>query len=348
MEEEFDLWTRMALATIINYDIGQRHRRKGKLDLAAPDLAVKIKLNELVDELPGERDLSDKVRESRIRKRAGEMLQNAAHGTGTKGLTKLKEYYSTAIDDPKQYHFQEAPPHIRAAFEEVYGDKNARSDVSSESTVLATSTSAVRPDNEYSTRRVFSMIRHENLADREALGRNYAGIWDIIRYSAQTSRDAAKNDPTVVRAAVQIGPMDINNGRNDPWFLLHYKPHDFKMPRISTGSVILLNKGQHFCFFGHEHDTDAPLYIVGKVVNNPDLYFSALVVRRHTDGFVFASRATFVRSKATSLEQLEKKIGVRSETSLKEEFSDDIRELDECLRMAVNYVPNDGKHVLKL
>ena len=107
-------------------------------------------------------------------------------------------------------------------------------------------------------------------------------------------------------------------------------------------------RGSTFAFFGHEHNTDAPLYIVGKVENTPDPYFSALAMRRHTDGFVFASRATFVRSKATSLEQLEKKIGVRSETSLKEEFSDDILELDACLRMALNDVPNGGKHVLKL
>src|SRR5580698_10517673 len=105
-----------------------------------------------------------------------------------------------------------------------------------------------------SATRIFMKLLTESgsMADREAFGRNYAGIWDIVRYSAQTSHDAAKNDPTVVRSAVQIGPMDpmdVENGRREPWFLLHYKPHDVRKPRVSTGSVVLLNKGQHFCFF---------------------------------------------------------------------------------------------------
>jgi hypothetical protein len=324
-DEDFGEWARSALGTIINYDRGQSHIHGEHLSFAT------LCKNAGVDEVIAPSN------------RAVTAVQNAAYGASDNGLFELKAYYKRAIREAD--HFKHVPRHIRVAIEELYGPeasallKPERFIVDAEPDV-----SQVEAENPFSLSYVFSMIRYKEPRDRALLGQYYSGIWDIIRYSAQTDEHARKGDPSVVRAAVEVMPIDKEH--KEPWFRLLYRPSGEAVVRESTGSVILVNRGQYFCFFGHERDSDAPLFIVAKFVKGKEDSFHTLVVRRHNRGFVFASRAVFIRSKASDLDKLRNKIGVRRESEVLR--SNDIRRIKHHLKSVQNEIDNYPKGVLTL
>src|SRR5262249_44743195 len=147
---------------------------------------------------------------------------------------------------------------------------------------------------------------------RHLLGENYAGFWDVVRYS-KAPHNATDEGPWIVRAAMQVGPIDENSGRKEPWFLIHYRPQDDAL-RQSTGSIMMIDKGHHFCITGVEHDSDAPIYVIAKFVRTKVDFFRGLVIRRHSHGDFVSSRVVFIRRpSAKTIDELEKKINVYRE-----------------------------------
>jgi hypothetical protein len=142
--------------------------------------------------------------------------------------------------------------------------------------------------------------------------------------------------------------MDRAKGYNEPWFKMHYRPRGDESVRHTTGSLILIDQGKYFCFFGREQDADAPIYIVARFVRRPQTSFHALVLRLHSHGRMLCSRVSFVRSKAKTLEALNANVDVFRESTTIERFSDEIPNLKQHLEGATNDIPNDGKCVLIL
>ncbi len=330
---------RFALSSLVHYDLMMREREGNRVTYG--DLGMGAGLGKLIS--AGQTE-GKKISDASLKSKVGTMVGNILSKASPTGALELKRYYKSLVQDENDKSFQNPPPHIKTAIAMLYSKTG---DVRQDDALLQ----EVHQTNEYALSNVFSMIRHKDPKDRELLGKNYEGVWDVIRYSAHqlvTPDRPHEDDPWVIRAALEIGPRDPEQGRMEPWFAIHYRPRGARSFRRSTGSAILINKGHHFSLIGREHDVNAPIYIVAEFVETREDYFQGLVIRRHSKGRLFASRVTFVRSKATKIGDLTDKINVYRETELKERFSADITDLDKCLNDAVNTIANDGKSVLLL
>jgi hypothetical protein len=340
-ERELRQDERAALATLIHYHL-MKSNAQGK-SLSQAWLGGEVTgLKEFVDAHNAELTTRKADRTSKLT--PGKVINNILFKGAEQGSQILKRHYREVIHDRGEVFVQPTPPaYIQAAIELLY-----RPDELAPSAELAEQAGeAVR----FSLENVFSRIRHKNEEDRQLLGKNYGGIWDVVRYSAHqydnpTPRD--HDDPWVVRSAVQIGPMDRAKGYNEPWFKMHYRPRGDEGVRLTTGSLMLIDQGQYFCFFGREHDADAPIYLVARFVRRPQTSFRALVLRLHSHGRMLCSRVSFVRSRAATLEALNANIDVFRESTVIKRFTDEIPNLKQHLENAINDIPNEGKCVLIL
>lgn len=324
---------RTAIVTLIQYHIITAAQNgdpptHGEIGAAAPGLATYFAARlDAVGNDPAKRF-------AELRKLAAPVVSNVIAKGAQQGASELIDYYrelTKQSDGP----FSNAPRHIQAAMSVLYPQQ----------------------EDDFAIETVFSHLRHKDLKDRKILGDNFEGIWDIIRYSAHQvhNRDdqdvnvvPVEGDPWVVRAGMQVGPME--GAHREPWFRLHYKPRgDGAEPRIATGSLMLINGGAHIHVTGWEHDYRAPIYVIADFVRSPRRdRFVGLVVRRHSKGRMLASRVAFIRSNAKTLEELAPKIDVFRESHVREKFANDINDVKWCLEVAVNRIANGGKAVLLL
>lgn len=321
---------RFALVSLIRFDLMMREREGNPITH---------------EKLGHDAGLKELIPAGNSRKTPGGIVGDFLSKAGKQGSLKLKQYYeeiAQSLDSP--------PPHIATAIAMIYDPKN----VPLPNAIDPPIHPIPRPQkvsNEYALDDVFSKVRYKEPGLRDLFGQNYSGIWDVIRYSAHRLVDETPpdGDPWVVRASLQIGPIDRAQGRMEPWFEINYRPKD-ERPRKSTGSVMLVNSGLHFALVGREHDVDAPIYVLAEHLKGEQSnYFRGLVVRRHSTGRFFTSRCAFVRSKAKTLQDLENKINVYRESELKAMFQDDITDLGKCLKEAENDTSADkGKAVLLL
>jgi len=331
---------RLALVAIVEYRLILL-RKKGDPEATQKDIAIEAGLCKVVDrerEVLLKKPLTDK----KVRARAATaILHNFLATAAVQGSPELKAHFNRLIQELPDFRSQ-APRHIQVAINSVYPEL----DIEGIGDIRTPSDQAV-VSSEFSWHHVVSSIRHKDQKLLEQLGKYYAGVWDVVRY---TARQEDGPDPWVVRAALEIGPIDAEKGGEEPWFTIHYRPSGMRSPDFltTTGTILLINGGLDFQLTGYESVAKAPLYVIvrfdGEKVGN----FQGLLLRRHTQGRMFASRVSFVRSKAASMGDLTDAIGVYRESKLRGLFSGDITDLDACLDEAVNTTRNNGKGVLLL
>jgi hypothetical protein len=315
-DDRLDTNQRFALAAIIQYHFATS--RIAGAYLTRQELGMKAGLDALNDQLLK----SSKPKDGMRTRTAGMLVSSFLDNASETGAFELREFYKRLVFD-KSGPFRDAPPHIVAAIDTVYPEPQVE---------------------DFSLASVFSNVRHKDHGDILRFGRAYAGIWNMFRYAAQVDRaGAAKAGRSVVRAAMQIGLAD---GRNrGPWFKIHTRSSDGHMS-VVTGSIILVDRGMHFYMAGLSHDSNSLLSIMGQCRPPAVDFFRGIVIQRHSRGSVFASRVSFARSKATSIEDLADKIGIFRESELRTSVSSEIDNIDLCLREAVNGIPSMGKDAL--
>ncbi len=184
------------------------------------------------------------------------------------------------------------------------------------------------------------------------LGRNYADIWDVVRYSAHGGEyTPASGNPRVMRAAMQIFEAESEEDR--PRFLIHYRAGDEDAPiRRSRGSILSLGGGAHMQFVGWEDPVRYPLNIVAKQSKDPDhrpSTFYGLVTRFHELGFFFASRVLFIRSKVKKIEDMDGRIKMHGLNELKQQLAEEHgRKFDKPFKNIENRVGSEAKSGLQL
>jgi hypothetical protein len=327
-DEDMSEFQRLALASLINYDLLMREREGNRITYHEIGLAAGLDKLVSVDN------------PTSARAEVSALVSNVVRKAGRKGALELKRYYWKLVRGGS-HAFSNPPPHIEEAIRMLYptaGDVPVPSGASQD-----------ERQNPYSLANVFSVIRYKDPELRHLLGRSYAGVWDTIRYSAHqlvSPERHSEADPWVVRAALEIGPIDIARGLKEPWFEVHYQPSGRRNIRKSAGSIILINRGHHFMLMGREYDVDAPFCVIAEFLHAVPDSFGGLELRRHPAGRFIASRVVCVRSKAKTIQELAGKIGIYRESELRAKSSGDFNDLDRCLFDALNLIPNEGKGVL--
>ncbi|MBI1329505.1 MAG: hypothetical protein GC166_06340 [Alphaproteobacteria bacterium] len=295
---------RLALMALANYYLaknqdGALHESGSRRPLTQTDLFAKL--------YPGDwqKRLSEQSDAAEAEADAKHAFYSFLRAGSEMGCHYFYEHLKPIMATEKYWNTQYARPFIQEAIAVAFG---------------------FRPKTYAPKRTPEAVFKELTKGEREFLpnmARDFAGLWDVIRYSAHGDQIAHKSrNPRVMRAGLKISVPDIE-GEMLP-FEIHYRPGGYGEPiRKSYGSIVSLGRGTQMEFVGWE---DQPLrfpltiWAPQSEKERPEL-FVGLVVRFHEKRkSFFASRVLFVRSQAETLEALENKIGMTRYKELREQF----------------------------
>jgi hypothetical protein len=201
----------------------------------------------------------------------------------------------------------------------------------------------------------------ENIVDNrpgslERLILQYAGVWEVFRFSAHGSGDGYQSrDPHVVRSALQIMPTQIGGSAI---FEMRSRPGNALIanPVKARGQIFLIGHGDHMKFFGWESRSRYPIDIFASLNGGLEMdesinAFLGLMIRRHENGDLFASRVAFLRSDAASLDAVaQENIGTVLLSELRRSFAADFpkHNLNDLVSAITNSVGSGGQSGLVL
>ena len=184
----------------------------------------------------------------------------------------------------------------------------------------------------------------------DELTRNYAGLWDVIRYAHLGNR--------VVRAVLEItAPDEQNTAHPFRVFTIHFRTNDLTgkpdtPPYVTDGCVLPLNSELHMMFLGSEGKTGYPLTIVSKITPSPqgvapDAFDGIVQRRHHRNDTMFAMPVEFSRTTTMPIEKFPShKLGSWPEEKAIEIIEPDIPNIRQILERLRRRRRHEGRGAL--